>query len=104
MASASVQRDAEERSVAHQDVGSWMDQMKSKSIGSNPTIKKNKHFAAAKKNFGRANSLKSKSMPSKYPGHSSCEANKCKVTITLHNKSIKMPYSATRIVSAKKMH
>ena len=67
MLSASVQRDAEERGIAHKDVGPWMDQMKSKSIGSNPTIEKSKHFAAAKKNGSRANSSKSKSMPSKDP-------------------------------------
>ena len=81
MASASVQRDAEERSVAHQDVGSWMDQMKSKSIGFNPTIERNKYHAAAKKNGGRASSSKSKSMTSKdlkeiSAGHSSCEGER----------------------------
>ena len=77
-----IRRDAEEHSVAHHNLGSWMDQMKSKSIGSNTTIEKNKHHAAAKKNGGRACS--SKSMPSKdlketSTDNSSCEGKRVQV-------------------------
>ena len=70
-----IRRDAEEHSVAHHDLGSWMDQMKSKGIGSNTTIEKNKHHAAAKKNGGRAYS--SKSMPSKGLKETSSDNSSC---------------------------
>ena len=55
-----IRRGAEERSAIHQDLGSWMDEMKSKSLVPKPTTGK-KH-AAAKKNG--TTSYSSKSMPS----------------------------------------
>ena len=58
MASASydaqvrIRRDAEEHSIAHQDLGSWMDQMKSKPLQPKPITEKKKEDG------GRANSPK----------------------------------------------
>ncbi|KAL7528640.1 hypothetical protein ACHAXR_002546 [Thalassiosira sp. AJA248-18] len=71
----SIRRDAEERSIAQQDLGSWMDQMKSNSLR-HKAIEKGKHRAdAAKSMLAKDETLKH--VMNETPGDiSSCDAER----------------------------